>query len=262
MGNCAWMPAVRCLRNTLAVKRRQRRAGPSTAGGSRTTQPQPRRTASATIAVALKHHKRYNHEELTSRSSFHSALSLLIAMLVTVTVLVPLPLAYAVASVSCGASHSCALMAAGDGVRCWGSNSFGQLGDGTAASRSTMPSSNIAGLTAVTAICAGYDYSCALVSTNSGTMFCWGDNTCVSRRYCDVCVSVYIASCRHDRSPSSHSAVMGNNYGVSIVRYCTVIVWVLRKNNAQQLGYPTGQIRSRKRPYFRALACRTRPLSC
>jgi alpha-tubulin suppressor-like RCC1 family protein len=58
-------------------------------------------------------------------------------------------------------------------VKCWGSNSNGQLGDGTAVTRSSAV--DVSGLVSgVAAIAAGHDHSCAL--TTAGAMKCWGDN--------------------------------------------------------------------------------------
>ena len=82
-------------------------------------------------------------------------------------------LANGVTAISVGGASSCALTVAG-GVKCWGENCCGQLGDGTAIDRH-VPVDVVGLTTGVTATAANGGYTCAL--TNAGGVRCWGNNS-------------------------------------------------------------------------------------
>jgi alpha-tubulin suppressor-like RCC1 family protein len=76
-------------------------------------------------------------------------------------------------AIAAGGLHTCALLSGGT-VQCWGDNDDGQLGSATDLG-SFSPAPLSVGITGVTALAAGYQHTCALLST--GAVSCWGDNS-------------------------------------------------------------------------------------
>jgi alpha-tubulin suppressor-like RCC1 family protein len=81
-----------------------------------------------------------------------------------------------VTAITAGTYHTCAI--ANGAAYCWGSNGFGELGDGT--TTTTYQPVQVLGLTNVTAISAGaypdpdgYDMTCAVANSD---VYCWGSN--------------------------------------------------------------------------------------
>ncbi|MGZ6309878.1 MAG: RCC1 domain-containing protein [Bdellovibrionota bacterium] len=79
-----------------------------------------------------------------------------------------------VIALAAGTSHTCALLS-NTTVVCWGDQTIGQLGNGvTMGAQLAAPVAVSGGLTSVTAIAAGGNHTCVIIS--GGTMKCWGEN--------------------------------------------------------------------------------------
>lgn len=74
--------------------------------------------------------------------------------------------------VSAGNGSACALLSTGT-VKCWGSNQYGQVGDGSGVLRAETPV-EVAGLTNAVQISVGEYFACAV--RTGGQVVCWGRN--------------------------------------------------------------------------------------
>tara|TARA_B100001173_G_scaffold312091_1_gene331607 strand:+ start:2799 stop:4841 length:2043 start_codon:yes stop_codon:yes gene_type:complete len=75
--------------------------------------------------------------------------------------------------IAVGDSHGCSIVNYGS-LKCWGSNQYGQLGDGTNTDRNSPVMVNFPVDGHVISVTAGERHTCALIE--DGTVYCWGLN--------------------------------------------------------------------------------------
>ncbi len=136
-------------------------------------------------------------------------------------------LAHGAASVAAGTDHSLVLRSAG-GVRAWGANAAGQLGNGTTEG-SELPVA-VSGLSTVRAISAGNAFSLALLS--NGTVMAWGNNSTGQLGNGNFTRSSVPVAVRGLSTVTAVSA--GADFSLALLSNGTVMAW--GNNSTGQLG--------------------------
>lgn len=117
-------------------------------------------TCAVTITGGLKCWGRNNNGQLGNNSTTNSPVPVAVS-----------GLSSGVARVAVGENHTCAVTTAG-GLKCWGDDSLGQLGNDATLSSRPIPL-DVLGLTSgVTSVSAGTYHNCAVTSV--GGLKCWG----------------------------------------------------------------------------------------
>jgi alpha-tubulin suppressor-like RCC1 family protein len=74
-------------------------------------------------------------------------------------------------TLAAGANHTCSIVRTG-GVRCWGQDDAGQLGDGGAAAAFSAIPVPVSGIATATSLAGGFQHACAVLP--DGSVQCWG----------------------------------------------------------------------------------------
>jgi alpha-tubulin suppressor-like RCC1 family protein len=144
---------------------------------------------------------------------------------------------YAV-SLAAGDEHTCAILDNGS-VKCWGDNSYGQLGDGSyTSSGSPRLVSNLSqGRTAVS-IQAGATHTCAVL--DNGSIQCWGNN-----QYRQLAITGNSAY-NNPVTPSLpvnltvHGLALGDDHTCVLAETGRVMCWGDSTNGQMGAGYQIG----------------------
>jgi cysteine-rich repeat protein len=141
------------------------------------------------------------------------------------------------AGVSCGDKHTCAVFSAG-GVKCWGLNDKGQVGDATTTDRLTPV--DVSGLTTGAAgVSCGEKHSCALLT--AGGESCWGLND-VGQLGDGTTTDSLTPIAVTGLASSAVDAACGYGHTCAVLDTGGIVCW--GNNNRSQLGDGTNTDRS------------------
>jgi alpha-tubulin suppressor-like RCC1 family protein len=138
-------------------------------------------------------------------------------------------------SIASGANHACALTLLHDAL-CWGSNQFGQLGDGTGTNR--VAPTLVTGGVSFQSIAAGDPWTCGLSTT--GKAYCWGAVQGVGT------VTAVTAPHAYDTAPVFVSLAVGSFHACALTGDGSAYCW--GSNQFGQLGDSTNVSRADPTP--------------
>jgi alpha-tubulin suppressor-like RCC1 family protein len=78
-------------------------------------------------------------------------------------------------AIGCGVHHTCAVLQGGGGVRCWGNNTYGQMGDGSEGQASGLHTVAFPSISNITSLAVGYQHACVIHEGDK--VSCWGDSS-------------------------------------------------------------------------------------
>lgn len=133
-------------------------------------------------------------------------------------------------AVTAGAGHTCALSTSGRAY-CWGSNTHGQLGLGTAREKAGVPLAVTGGRT-FAALSAGSYFTCGLTAT--GEVWCWGDNASGQLGTAPDSLAESNAPIRLSLPGRARSLGAGDRHACAILEGDQVVCW--GNDGAGQLG--------------------------